>query len=344
MQPDAADTLGIGGSWFDPLWRVPVELSPLERALLDSWPVRRLGMVAHAGAAALTTTQTYSRLEHSLGVLALVAHFAPQDALARATALLHDVGHLPFSHTLEGIDGLDHHDLGHARIRSMSQLLARHGIDAEDVIAVDDGRLPSPRHSRPGGLKLDHLDSFLRSGQAHGRTEELPSVLLERLRLIDGTVDTDEETGTELVRLAVTEARAQRSTADVTPVAVLRHLVTTALSEPDPAFTVEELAVMTDDELLGALRRAPATAEEADVFRLHPLSWQLLADPSSGSQADVSIDVDEGAGAPLVQYQITRSYLDVPTVDGELLHSPDVTRLHGELPLFFALRRVCERS
>src|SRR5690625_1373094 len=99
MQPDAADTLGIGGSWFDPLWRVPVELSPLERALLDSWPVRRLGMVAHAGAAALTTTQTYSRLEHSLGVLALVAHFAPQDALARATALLHDVGHLPFSHT-----------------------------------------------------------------------------------------------------------------------------------------------------------------------------------------------------------------------------------------------------
>src|SRR5690625_4923790 len=147
MQPDAADTLGIGGSWFDPLWRVPVELSPLERARLDSWPVRRLGMVAHAGAAALTTTQTYSRLEHSLGVLALVARFAPQDARARATALLHDVGHLPFSHTLEGIDGLDHHDLGHARIRSMSQLLARHGIDAEDVIAVDDGRLQIGRAS-----------------------------------------------------------------------------------------------------------------------------------------------------------------------------------------------------
>src|SRR5690625_6971664 len=99
MQPDAADTLGIGGSWFDPLWRVPVELSPLERALLDSWPVRRLGMVAHAGAAALTTTQTYSRLEHSLGVLALVAHFAPQDALARArseehTSELQSRGHL----------------------------------------------------------------------------------------------------------------------------------------------------------------------------------------------------------------------------------------------------------
>src|SRR5690625_6416906 len=95
MQPDAADTLGIGGSWFDPLWRVPVELSPLERALLDSWPVRRLGMVAHAGAAALTTTQTYSRLEHSLGVLAPVAHFAPQDARSEEhTSELQSRGHL----------------------------------------------------------------------------------------------------------------------------------------------------------------------------------------------------------------------------------------------------------
>src|SRR5699024_12443538 len=95
---------------------------------------------------------------------------------------------------------------------------------------------------------------------------------------------------------------------------------------------------------LDAMRRPRADADKSDVVRLNPLSCKLQADTRSGSQADVSIDVDEGAGAPLVQYQITRSYLDVPTVDGELLHSPDVTRLHGELPLFFALRRVCERS
>ncbi|WP_193106356.1 HD domain-containing protein [Brachybacterium sp. FME24] len=331
MGSDAADTLGIGGIWRDPLWRVEVELSPLEQALLDSWPVRRLGFIAHAGAAALTTTQTYSRLEHSLGVLALVVHFAPHDALARATALLHDVGHLPFSHTLEGIDGLDHHDLGHARIRSMSTLLAHYGMDAEEVIAVDDGATASPLNSRPGGLKLDHLDSFLRSGQAHGRTRYLPSTLLERLRLVGGTVDTDERTGLELVRLAVSEARAQRSPANVTPVAVLRHLVTTALSGNHPALTVDELAVMTDDELLGALRAAPSTAEEAEAFRAHPLSWQLLAEQDPA-------DAEDPGDAP-VEHRITRSYLDLPTVDGELLDSPDAARLHGELPLIFLLRR-----
>src|SRR5690625_7447240 len=101
MQPDAADTLGIGGSWFDPLWRVPVELSPLERALLDSWPVRRLGMVAHAGAAALTTTQTYSRLEHSLGVLALAPHSPPRAAPARPPGRLTAAGHRPSAPTRE---------------------------------------------------------------------------------------------------------------------------------------------------------------------------------------------------------------------------------------------------
>ncbi|MGP9683822.1 HD domain-containing protein [Brachybacterium sp. AOP3-A1-3] len=334
MSPDAADTLGLDGRWFDPLWRITVELSPLEQALLDSWPVRRLGAISHAGAASLTTTQTYSRLEHSLGVLALVAHFAPDDQLARASALLHDVGHLPFSHTLEGIDGLDHHELGHSRVRAMGELLAQHGIDADDVNAVDDGRLVSPLTSGRGGMKLDHLDSFLRSGQAHGRTRGLPSDLLERLRLRDGTVDTDPRTGAELVRLAVAEARAQRSPADVLPVAVLRHLVTTALSGEEPDLTVAELVEMTDDELLAALRRCPSTAEEAEAFRHHPLSWRLLAEHDEHDETE-----DGPSRAARVEHRITRTYLDPPSVDGELLHTREAEDLRRGLPLVFVLRR-----
>lgn len=336
MSPDAADTLGLDGRWFDPLWRITVELSPLEQALLDSWPVRRLGGISHAGAASLTTTQTYSRLEHSLGVLALVAHFAPQDQLARASALLHDVGHLPFSHTLEGIEGLDHHELGHQRVRAMGGLLAQHGIDADDVNAVDDGRLASPLTSSRGGMKLDHLDSFLRSGQAHGRTRGLPSTLLENLRLRDGTVDTDPRTGAELVRLAVAEARAQRSPADVLPVAVLRHLVSTALSGADPDLTAAELVEMTDADLLAALQRSPSTTVEAAEFRQHPLSWRLLAENDLAESDEAHGDP---AGSTPVEHRITRTYLDPPSVDGELLHSLEAEELRQDLPLIFLLRR-----
>ncbi len=79
-ESDAADVLGIGGIYRDPLWRVTVALTALERELLRCWWVRRLAYVAHAGAAAITTVQTYSRLEHSLGVLALVAHFDPDNS------------------------------------------------------------------------------------------------------------------------------------------------------------------------------------------------------------------------------------------------------------------------
>ncbi len=126
--------------------------------------MRRLPFVSHAGAASITTTQTYSRLEHSLGVLALVAHFAPEDHEARAAALLHDIGHLPFSHTLEGIAGLDHHTIGHARIRELEPVLERHDTSADRIIALGSGEQPSPLRASSGAMKIDHLDSFVRSG------------------------------------------------------------------------------------------------------------------------------------------------------------------------------------
>lgn len=78
------DVLGCGGANPDPLWRIRVQLTGLERELMACWPVRRLAHVAHAGVAAALSTQTCSRLEHSLGLLALVAHFTPEDRVTRA--------------------------------------------------------------------------------------------------------------------------------------------------------------------------------------------------------------------------------------------------------------------
>lgn len=324
---DAADTLGLDGRWFDPLWRLEVQLSPLERELLGTPRVRRLAHIAHAGAAALTTTQTYSRLEYSLGLLALVAHFAPDDAAARAAALLHDVGHLPYSHTLEGLEGLDHHDLSHQRILALRPLLEPHGITPEQIIALDEGEIPSPLSARPGTMKLDHLDSFLRSGQAHGRTRTMPSQLLPRLRLDGGTVDTDLETAAELARLVAAEARAQRSRADVLPVAVLRDLVATALTAPEEPLSLERLVEMTDAELWAALVACPATRSAARQLLEDPAAWHVLRDgeaPADGTH---------------LTHRISRGYLDLPTVDGEPLRNQEIDALTADLPLEFVIRR-----
>jgi len=168
---DVADVLGIGGIYRDPLWRVTVELTPLEQELLRSWWVRRLAFVAHAGAAAMTTVQTYSRLEHSLGVLALVAHFDPGDACTRAAALLHDIGHLPMSHTFEGVAGLDHHQLGATRIAELAPLLERHGIDAADVHATVEGRRASVLGgATPGSVEVGS-SGFVREVRPGARSD-----------------------------------------------------------------------------------------------------------------------------------------------------------------------------
>ena len=194
----SSDTLGTSGVFTDPMWRVSVALTPLEQDLLRCWWVRRLGFIAHAGAAVITTTQSYTRLEHSLGLLTLVAHFDPDDEVARAAALLHDIGHLPFSHTFEGVAGLDHHQLGADRIEELGPILRRHGVEASAVIDVEAGRRPSVLHGPAGALSLDHLESFVRSARSHGRTREPPPATLARLHIDNGAVSTDARTGAYL--------------------------------------------------------------------------------------------------------------------------------------------------
>lgn len=122
----------------DPLWN-NIRLDPLALALLDTPVVQRLRYVRQLGLAFLVYPgATHSRFEHALGAyhLAGVAlrlleeqgtlsglgtlvsaelSTSPQSdrvrdaALVRAAALLHDVGHYPFSHALEEI-GVTHHE------------------------------------------------------------------------------------------------------------------------------------------------------------------------------------------------------------------------------------------
>lgn len=87
----------------------------------DTRAFRRSGGVRLHGRPAKNSTRAepaYPLIEHTLGVLALVAHFRPEDELLRVAALLHDIGHLPLSHTLEGVAGLDHHAIGVQLVQS----------------------------------------------------------------------------------------------------------------------------------------------------------------------------------------------------------------------------------
>ena len=107
----------------DPLWN-NIRLDPLALDLLDTPVVQRLRYVRQLGLAFLVYPgATHSRFEHALGAYHLAGMAlrlledqgglggigARELTIVRAAALLHDVGHYPFSHALEEI-GVTHHE------------------------------------------------------------------------------------------------------------------------------------------------------------------------------------------------------------------------------------------
>ena len=107
----------------DPLWN-NIGLDDLALGLVDARPFQRLRYVRQLGLAHLVYPgATHTRFEHALGTYHLarrtltlleergdLRHVAGDEAgVVKAAALLHDIGHYPFSHALEEI-GAPHHE------------------------------------------------------------------------------------------------------------------------------------------------------------------------------------------------------------------------------------------
>ena len=207
------------------------------------------------------------------------------------------------SHTFEGVAGLDHHQLGAARIAELASLLDRHGVDPADVLATVDGRRPSALGAAvPGGLSLDHLDSFVRSGCTHGATRQPPTMTLQRLTLVNGTVSADAATADYLLELIGGEARRHCSLANALPIAVVRHLATVLLHNAPKEF-IDAVATTTDDEFWTLLCSDPRTSDAAIGLRRDPAGWTVSDD-------------DDPAG---IDFAVTRLYLDPPLAEGQVL-------------------------
>ncbi|TJZ54684.1 HD domain-containing protein [Streptomyces piniterrae] len=306
--PVPTSVVGLTAEFTDPLWRISVSLNPVEVELLRTEPLRRLHFVAHGGASTISTLQSYSRLEHTLGVLALVAHFRPQDELLRVAALVHDIGHLPLSHTFEGVAGLDHHAIGLQSLRTdpIHPLIEQHGIRTEAVITALDGQPPSPLTNRTGLLNLDHLDSFVRSGRAAGRLDTDPALILSRLDLKDSAVSADHETAASLVDLICAEARLHTSWDSVGPASVVRRLACQLLD--NTTLTPARLARMTDPQLWSAFDSCAVTrAESAKIrYELHRLNVTAGHAPANPS--------DWG-------FALRKIYNSAPMVEGQRLEA-----------------------
>lgn len=171
----------------DPLWNnIRVEGPYL--ALLDSAPFQRLRYVRQLGLAHLVYPgATHSRFEHALGAyhLARLTVRVLEDAgelaevpeldrrLVVAAALLHDIGHYPFSHALEEI-GVPHHEAVAGPLIAegpVGEILRREfAPDApERVLALVRGRSDSPLQGLiSGSIDLDKTDYLKRDAMMCG--------------------------------------------------------------------------------------------------------------------------------------------------------------------------------
>jgi len=97
----------------DPLWN-NIRLEPEALAVIDTPAFQRLRYVRQLGHAFLVYPgATHTRFEHALGTYHLACRVT-QERDIRLAALLHDIGHYPFSHALEEA-GLPRHETLAAR-------------------------------------------------------------------------------------------------------------------------------------------------------------------------------------------------------------------------------------
>ena len=162
-----------------------VYITANEREIIDSYPVQRLRRLRQlAGAEYVYPGANHTRFEHSVGVMYLAGRVAEnpnisqrisQDEaeMVRIAALLHDVGHGPFSHVFEHLLdkelGKTHEDmtLWIAKNSELKDILNKVGYEAEEIGKLAVGRLHRPKKAFldqiiSSSVDVDKLDFVVR--------------------------------------------------------------------------------------------------------------------------------------------------------------------------------------
>ncbi len=165
----------------DPVWN-NIRVDELTLSLVDTEVFQRLRYVRQLGWTYLVYPgATHTRFEHALGThhlsrrtLALLGEAEDStsigeidQAIVRSAALLHDVGHYPFSHALEEIGALHHEDVARPLITegSVAAILSSQlGENAPaKIFDLIRGRSDSPLQGLiSGSLDLDKIEYLKR--------------------------------------------------------------------------------------------------------------------------------------------------------------------------------------
>ena len=266
----------------DPLWN-NIRLDAEALAVLDTPAFQRLRYVRQLGHAFLVYPgATHTRFEHALGAYHLARRAiaqlgesgaAPDAATARTlrlAALLHDVGHYPFSHALEEA-GLPSHEIlaeQHLGSGELGVVLADAGVTPGSLLPLIQGTSDHPLAGLiSGGLDVDKLDYLSRDAMMCG----VPYGVIDVERLLASLTVTATDGGrriallekglTALESLLFARYQMYRNVywhhAVRAATVMFKRLVRRAISAG--RISVEAVALATDDGLLHELQQHDTT-------------------------------------------------------------------------------------
>jgi HD superfamily phosphohydrolase len=179
-----ASIMDFSGEITDPVHK-SIRFSQVEKQVIDTPTFQRLRRIRQlAGAHLVYPSAQHSRFEHSIGAMH-VAGLAGESLLLkgyidnaeviqdlRLAALLHDVGHGPFSHLFEEVleyrRRLSHEEMGQRIITQteIADILGRHGHSTQEIcrLSFPPSKTTFLNEIISGALSADIMDYLPRDG------------------------------------------------------------------------------------------------------------------------------------------------------------------------------------
>ncbi len=149
-----------------------IELSEAELAVVDTPAFQRLRRIRQLSFCSLVYPgANHTRFEHSLGTMHLAGRIARRLGLEeeplRMAGLVHDLGHIPFSHSLEGVFNTSHErNLKLVMKGEVGDIINDSGFDVRKILNLVRGRGPGKIISSE--IDADRMDYLLRDSHYTG--------------------------------------------------------------------------------------------------------------------------------------------------------------------------------
>lgn len=275
-----------------------IELSEAELGVLDTEALQRLRRIKQLSFCSLVYPgANHTRFEHSLGTMHLAGRIARrlglEEAPIRMAGLVHDAGHLPFSHSLEQVFGLRHEEnLKHVLKSPLGDAVDDGGFDKNRICDLARGK--GPGRIVASEVDADRIDYLLRdshyTGAAYGVIDADRIISVMELR--EGRLCFKGKGLIALEALLLGRNQMYGAVYFHHTVRIADAMLQEAMSYVREEFAPKELLGMGDEELKISARERSETAAELlgllDRRQLYKVACTVEVDAEKGGLLELT--------------------------------------------------------